>query len=328
MKRRRVLIIYDVHNDGPKGRLLWAYGRRAESLKRHAPPDLSITIACHEEAESLRLDRYALVLLIDYQAAISWRDRVRKAGAVFCVQFNKDARSRQKEWARTLDFSDWVIVNNEHRFHFDGVQPRTCCISNGVEREVFRSLVPTSCRDHRCLWTGGTGHAKRKNYLECIDRLRGPLETRGFSHSFRPVTNITPDQVLGTDEMVKWYNSGSYILNASETEGTPSTMLEGMACGCIPITTDVGNVPEIIRDRENGVIVPSTRPKAFLEAIEYAREHRERLSAGALDSIQSWSYGGENGRAQWFYQLFRRLINDGPDSIDPFSYSKTWWGDI
>jgi glycosyltransferase involved in cell wall biosynthesis len=158
--------------------------------------------------------------------------------------------------------------------------------------------------------------------------LQAPLERAGFLHHFRPITSIDPSQVYDQHQMSIWYNDASYVLCASETEGTPNGLLEGMACGCVPIMTECGNVPEILVNRENGMIVDEPTVPAFLEAITYAREHRERLSAAALESIQSWGYGPPGYRANYFYSLFRALIERGPQGVKPFSYRDVHWSQI
>lgn len=314
-KTLKVLALHDTPTNGP----MWAYSRRTDALQKHAPPDMEITRASHPEAQHWDLRKFDLVLLLDYMVVQQWKARTEQAGIPLVVSMNKDARSRHDDWQTVLSHSDFVIVSNLHRWTADGIQPKTCHITNGVDLEMFRETVPISERPHRCLWTGGTGVKKQKRYAEIIDPLRPLLESRGFTHSFRPITKICASQVFDGPKMVEWYNSGSYWLCASATEGAPSTLHESMACGTIPIMTNVGNAPEIIRHKENGMIVEPTIP-AFLDALEYARENRERLSAAARERIAAWGYGPPANHATHFYDLFRRIIGEGTSSIEPFSY--------
>lgn len=50
-------------------------------------------------------------------------------------------------------------------------------------------------------------------------------------------------------------------------EGLPLTLLEAMAAGCPVIAARVDGVPEIIRDGENGMLVPPRDPAALADAI-------------------------------------------------------------
>jgi hypothetical protein len=86
-----------------------------------------------------------------------------------------------------------------------------------------------------------------------------------------------PDLRIATDldyerEMPGWYNGIDVITCASDAEGDPRTLIEGMACGCFPITVDVGIVPELVRHGENGLIVERTAA-AFEDAIAWCRRN-------------------------------------------------------
>jgi 2-polyprenyl-3-methyl-5-hydroxy-6-metoxy-1,4-benzoquinol methylase len=74
------------------------------------------------------------------------------------------------------------------------------------------------------------------------------------------------------ETMPEFFRSIDIILVASVGEGTPLPLLEAMACGCFPVVTNVGVVPEIIEHGRNGLIVEPSVP-AFREALEWCRAH-------------------------------------------------------
>ena len=51
-------------------------------------------------------------------------------------------------------------------------------------------------------------------------------------------------------------------------EGLPITLIEAMACGCIPVCTPVSGVIDIIRDGETGFISRDFTTDAFKETVE------------------------------------------------------------
>lgn len=53
-----------------------------------------------------------------------------------------------------------------------------------------------------------------------------------------------------------------------QTEGTPTVLMEAMACGLPIIATDVGGVSDLIKDEINGFVVPQRDPHALAEAIK------------------------------------------------------------
>ncbi len=150
----------------------------------------------------------------------------------------------------------------------------------------------------------------------------------GFECDFQPVDHVARGKTRTTEEMIEFYNSGSYILCASASEGTPGSSLEGMASGCVLVTTRVGNAMEFGTDGEN-LIFAERNPQSFLDALIRAREDRERLSANGAELMrEKWSYGDPGERAQWFFALFRRICEDGAASVKPFSYMEKHWSEI
>lgn len=87
-------------------------------------------------------------------------------------------------------------------------------------------------------------------------------------------------------EMPYWYNSVDVITCASDAEGDPRPLIEGMSCGCFPVTVDVGIVPELVRHGENGLIVERT-PQAFAAAFKWCRENIDQVrAAGRRNALE------------------------------------------
>jgi glycosyltransferase involved in cell wall biosynthesis/SAM-dependent methyltransferase len=87
-------------------------------------------------------------------------------------------------------------------------------------------------------------------------------------------------QIAGGDksvaEMVSFYQQLDVICVAATEEGTPLPLLEAMACGCFPICTDVGVVPEVITNSDNGIIVERS-VRAFSSALSWCKEHTSQV---------------------------------------------------
>jgi glycosyltransferase involved in cell wall biosynthesis len=330
VRNYRILICYDIHVDCPIGRIGWAYWRRAEALKKYAPPDFSVDIFQYSEMPWQKCGEYDLVFQIEYASinAKSIKGNHPNVDVPVVVSYNSDARRRQAYWHPAFVQSDFLICNNKEVFNAHGRAPGTCCISNGVDTEVFSPRNPIADRAHKCIFAGSTGPTKQKGWPEVLTPLESLAPQHGFLTDFRPIDRIDPEIVMGTEGTVNWYNSSSYVLCASMSEGTPGIVNEGVACGCVAVSLPVGNILEWGKDRENCVLVERT-PKSFLEGLEYAREHRERLSRAGMELFRSkWSYGAPGNRAAYFFQLFRRIISDGMASVTPFSYDEVSWEEI
>lgn len=64
---------------------------------------------------------------------------------------------------------------------------------------------------------------------------------------------------------------------SSRVEGLPIVCMESMATGTPIIATRISGIPEMIRDRDNGLLVPPDDPLALADAIEYAYRNPDQL---------------------------------------------------
>lgn len=325
MKEYRILIVYDVHLDTPKGRLVWAFARRAQALKKYAPNDFDVTIAPFKDAPWSHCNSFDLVFNLE-MAQPNGRTVKSLRNVPLVVSWNADSNRRSEMWDNVLSQADLTICNNQDVFDSNGRERGTCCISNGIDSDIWRALIPVGDRPHRVLWAGSSNPRKGKGYVEVLQPLESRLRKLGFETDFRPINDITPATVKTTEEMVEWYNGASYVLCASLSEGTPGIISEGVACGCVAVSCPVGNIREWGIDRENCVLAERT-PESFIEALLFARENRKRLSdAGSTLMRDRWSYGAPAHRAAYFFAAFRRLIQG--HVVQPFSCHDKAWEDV
>ena len=71
------------------------------------------------------------------------------------------------------------------------------------------------------------------------------------------------------------------------------------------VSTPVGNIPELIVDGVNGIIVERS-PPSILAGIRRARAQLAELSAAMLDTISGWSW---DRRAPLFFELLTSRID-------------------
>lgn len=76
-------------------------------------------------------------------------------------------------------------------------------------------------------------------------------------------------------EMADVYRSAMILVSPSTHDGTPNTLLEGMACGCFPVAGDLDSIREWITDGVNGLLVDSGNPSALAEAIVRAVKNKD-----------------------------------------------------
>lgn len=84
---------------------------------------------------------------------------------------------------------------------------------------------------------------------------------------------------IGPAAMPAFYAGIDVYLVASAHEGEPLTLIEAMAAGSFPVCTDVGIVPELIRDGDNGLIVRDPSVAGFRRALDWCEAHIEQVRA-------------------------------------------------
>jgi glycosyltransferase involved in cell wall biosynthesis len=83
--------------------------------------------------------------------------------------------------------------------------------------------------------------------------------------------------VLGEDKCRLWLASDVFAL-PSHFEGLPYSLLEAMAAGCVPVTTRLAAIPDVVTHSEHGLFVPMRDPAALARALEWCDDNRAALA--------------------------------------------------
>jgi glycosyltransferase involved in cell wall biosynthesis len=106
----------------------------------------------------------------------------------------------------------------------------------------------------------------------------------GDSNYISPNSNVKVLGKMNSTELLKLYNSHQLYLQLSTSEGFPNALGEAMACGCVPIGSAVGAIPEIIGD--TGIILPKKDPEMLNNLIsELFLQNIQTLSAKSSQRI-------------------------------------------
>ncbi len=105
------------------------------------------------------------------------------------------------------------------------------------------------------------------------------------------------------------FASDVYLL-ASHWEGCPVSLLEAMATETPVIATKVGGIPEIVTDKETGLLIPPADPQSMANAIlrlYHNPELRRRLAQNARKRVEQ--YFSLEIMVEKIESLFTELIN-------------------
>lgn len=74
-----------------------------------------------------------------------------------------------------------------------------------------------------------------------------------------------------------WYAAADALVHPSRREGFPNVVIEAGAMGLASIVTDINGSREIVKDEQNGTIVPAQDPEALYAAMKDFLEHPEKV---------------------------------------------------
>lgn len=148
------------------------------------------------------------------------------------------------------------------------------CKLKGADR-VFRSLELLDKEEERNLTVSFVGDG---NLLLPLRQRRDKQEL----HSVKFTGWVNPDEV---NEILR---NSKILLLPSRSEGLPKALLEAMAQGTVPVVTSVGNMPSVIEDGTNGVLLEDSSPQAIAETILdlLNSDHLPEMSRNAQNTIR------------------------------------------
>jgi len=107
-------------------------------------------------------------------------------------------------------------------------------------------------------------------------------------------------------EMAEVFRRAQIVVSPSIHDGTPNTLLEGIACGCFPVAGDLESIREWITPNENGLLFDSNDPQSIADALITAIENKNlrKVAAGVNQTIISAraEYKSNMQRVEEFYE--------------------------
>lgn len=235
--------------------------------------------------------------------------------------------SRLTQVAAAARMADRLIVLNESDRRFavaKGWQPaaRIDVIPHGVS-DRFLVDRPASARGAGALFCGTWDLVKGTAYLvRAFEQLAAggtpvPLTILGpgipardvlasFSASTRP--HVTVLDRVPEDQVVDEYRRHDLLVFPSTYEGFGLVLLEAMSQGLPVVATSAGCAPDLVRDRENGRIVPPRDSGAIAVAVARlmrSADERDRLGRNAAATVASMTWTRTTART---IETYRRAL--------------------
>jgi glycosyltransferase involved in cell wall biosynthesis len=203
-----------------------------------------------------------------------------------CLEFQNLSRYREK-----------VVVGN---FPINGEFFK--CQKDVMERENIIGYIADLTENKGVRNFFGAILVLRNKDFKFIIGGVGPLaeETRKEIAENNLTDKVTLAGWIPHEEMPAYLNKLKLLILPSSSEGVPTILLEAMSCGTPTLATPVGGIPDILKDGENGFVLPDNSPHSIVQGIIGALDH-PRLSeiAGNARKLLAEEYSHEAGVARF-----------------------------
>lgn len=111
-------------------------------------------------------------------------------------------------------------------------------------------------------------------------------------------------------QMADVFRRAQIVVSPSIHDGTPNSLLEGLACGCFPVAGDLESIREWLTPGKNGLLADATDPQSLADAITESLENKNlRQQAAGVNSKlieERAEYTRTMKRVEDFYQKVKR----------------------
>lgn len=130
------------------------------------------------------------------------------------------------------------------------------------------------------------------------------IQELGISDSVELTPSLTREQLADT------FRRAQVLVSPSTHDGTPNSLLEGMACGCFPVAGDLESIREWIKPNVNGLLVDPSNEKELADAIIRALNddglRKQAIVENQKIIASRAEYGQSMAQAEKFYKNMLR----------------------
>jgi glycosyltransferase involved in cell wall biosynthesis len=166
-----------------------------------------------------------------------------------------------------------------------------------VRNDTFFRSIPLIRETYSRILFVGVGMEGNPEVRRWTDRM-------DLGDSFRALPALDPTEMGGM------FRAGWVSVSPSVHDGTPNTLLEAMACGCLPVAGDLESIREWITDGENGLLFDPADPASMARAVIRGLRQADLRAAAARMNVELIAARAE--RSQGFRQaeaLYRQLVS-------------------
>ena len=175
----------------------------------------------------------------------------------------------------------WIFKNNSDLI----TDEFSFYLSNGVNTNFFKPIDKKNAREQLglnlesiyILFVSSNLIRKQKRY----DRFTEVLSILNEKYNYK---NIQEIKLINTsrENVPLYFNAANLHLLSSDFEGSPNSVKESMACNTPVVSTNVGNVRELLKNVEGSYVSENNNPEQLAKLVDLALKEK---SPNGLDQL-------------------------------------------
>ena len=135
-------------------------------------------------------------------------------------------------------------------------------------------------------------------------QLAGDREVEQWVDTLGIRANTRLWELLSREQVLALFKRARVYVSPSIHDGTPNSLLEAMACGCIPVAGDVESIREWVTSGENGLLVDANSVRELADGIVTALEDRTLQEKGKNENARIIAERANHGQCMAMTEAF------------------------
>ncbi len=216
---------------------------------------------------------------------------------------------------RAVSDTDLTITMGKgakHFFEYRGVRSRLHVIGGGIEPHRFHPATEPPVAD--MIYVGRLAAIKRPEvFLRAVALVAREIpgvkaQVAGDGHLRESLDRLAGELCLGANleflgprgDVDVCLRRSRILVNTSDSEGLPLSVMEAMMCGLPVVASHVGDMAELVEDGVNGFLIDDRTPENFAGRVVELLRSPDRLAAFSAAAIETARpYETPNAALRW-----------------------------
>jgi glycosyltransferase involved in cell wall biosynthesis len=136
--------------------------------------------------------------------------------------------------------------------------------------------------------------------------MAGESQAEAWIQEFGVEESVELTPPLKREQLADTFRRAQVLVSPSTHDGTPNSLLEGMACGCFPIAGDLESIREWIIPEVNGLLIDPSDEKELANAVLRALNNNDLRAQAIIENqkiiVKRAEYNHCMAQAEEFYK--------------------------